>query len=170
MESGKSNYTVTLQYKGEYADKTSSPIAGQTGQSVPSGEKSNASAKAVVKSLVSYTAYVKPFIEASINQHIQTIALRTGATEHQQRVQFAYDVGKQAVGIVASIGIGFAVGNVAGALTGAVMSITTTAMNYANKARTLQYEQNLEDISLRGMLVRSGGYAPSYGGSRTSRQ
>lgn len=152
------NYTITLENTADSA--SNSPIAGQKEQ------KGAAGAKVAVKALVAYNTWVKPFVKPLVDFQVQTISLRTGASEMQQRIQFAYDMGKNAIGIVASIAGGFAIGNVPGAIIGALIGISSNALNYAVKDKQLRYEANLEEISLRGLNRRAGGYSPSYSGSR----
>lgn len=160
------HYTITLRREGGEVDDDS-PVAGSTKESTAKG---NATAKALVKGMIAYNTYVKPFVQPIIEQQIGTISLRTGASEQQQRIQFAYEIAQSVVGIGTSIVSGFAVGNVPGAVVGAVIGVASTVINYANKAQKIQYEQNLEDVSLRGLSVRAGGYAPGYSGSRGRNQ
>lgn len=166
------NYTLTL--KNETANDADSPIAGQSSKSSQQQSAASAQGKtkagAVVKGLVSFEAFVKPFVQPMIQHSLQTVSLRTGSQEMQQRMQFAYSLGEQAIGIVESIAVGAALGHLPGAILGAVMGLATTAINYANQKDTIRMEQNLENISLRGMNVRAGGYAPAYGASRMGRQ
>lgn len=162
------NYSLTI--KNETESGGSSPIAGQNNvpQETPSEDKLKAST--VVKGLVSFNSFVKPFAQPIIKHSLQTVSLRTGGQEMQQRMQFAYSVGEQALGIIESTAIGLAVGNLPGALLGLATGILTTVINFANQADTIALERNLENISLRGMNVRAGGYAPSYGASRMGNQ
>ena len=165
-------YTITL--RNETVGGADSPVAGGSGQSedtTPSTPQETPAANiGVAKGLIAVTTFVKPFVEQAVNHQISTISLRTGSQEQQQRIQFAYNVGKQALGIMASTAMGFAVGNVPGAIIGALTSITTTVMSYAYKADVIDLEHDLESITLGGMKVRAGGYAPSYSGSRSGRQ
>lgn len=162
------NYTLTIQLSSD--GSAQSPIAGQSNQSQKGGSDSGFTAKKAVKALVSFNNFVKPFAQPIADGYIQTISLRTGAQEAQERIQFAYQIGEQAVGIGTSIITGLIVGNLPGALIGAGVGILTTALNYANKAERVGLERSLESISLRGMNVRAGGYAPSYAGSRSNTQ
>lgn len=167
MESA-SDHKYSIVVKWETAESNDTPVAGQNGGQ--SSENSGSSKPTWVKGLVAYNSYVKPFVSAAINHQIQTISLRTGADEQQQRIQFAYDIGKQAVGIIENIAVGAAIGSLPGALIGATLGVATTLINYANRANTLRYEQNLESVTLRGMNVRAGGYTPSYAASRSRTQ
>lgn len=162
------NYSLTIENKT--ASGGNSPIAGQNNsqQETPSEDKLKAST--IVKGLVSFKAFVKPFVQPAIQHSLQTVSLRTGGQEMQQRLQFAYSIGEQALGILESAAIGAAVGNLPGALVGIAVGAMSTIINYANQADTIAIERGLEDISLRGLNVRAGGYAPSYGASRLRNQ
>lgn len=159
------NYSLTINVTSNNSGGNS-PIAGQDGVRQETPNENAVNAGAVVKGLVSFNAFVKPFVQPIINHSIQTISLRTGAQETQQRIQLAYDIGEQAVGMLESIAIGAAVGRLPGAIMGATVGLVTTMINYANQADTIGLERSLENIALRGLNVRAGGYAPSYGASR----
>lgn len=147
-----------------------SPLAYDTRKSEPKKTVGQQRADKIVKALVAYDKYAAPFVESVVQHQVGTINLRTGAEELQQRVEFGLGIAKQVGGLATSVLTGYAIGNLPGAIIGGLISGITTVINYANKADTLRMEQNLESISLRGMNVRAGGYAPSYGASRTARQ
>lgn len=161
------SYTVVLrnetQSKESPIAKSDSPGRTQSVQSYSSGQMR---AQTALKALVAYDKFVAPFVEQAIQQQVSTIELRTGSKELQQRVEFGLGIAKQAGGIATSFLTGYAIGNLPGAIVGTLISGLTTALNYANKAQTLKLEQNLENVTLRGLNVRAGGYAPSYAGSR----
>lgn len=156
------NYTITLENTTD--GSSDSPIAGQKEQ------KGNAGAKVAVKALVAYNTWAKPFAKPFVDFQTQTISLRTGASELQERIQFAYDVGKNTVGISESIIGGFAIGKAPGAIVGALTGVSFNALNYAFKDKKLRYQGSLEEIYLRGANERAGGYAPSYSRSRGRHQ
>lgn len=162
------NYTLTIRIDADGSSQN--PIAGQNNQTKDAPSESNKNAKTIIKGLVSFNAFVKPLVQPMIDGYMQTVSLRTGSQEAQDRLQFAYNVGEQAVGIISTIAMGAIVGNLPGALLAAGTSIFGAAMNYANKAEKMRLEHNLESITLRGMNVRAGGYAPSYAGSRSRPQ
>jgi len=149
---------------------TDSPVAGNSGNSESKYTVGQKRAQSVVKALVAYDKYAAPFIESAIRYQVSTIELRTGATELQQRTEFVLGVAKQAGNLATSILTGYAIGNLPGAIIGGLISVGTTAINYANRQRTIQTQASLEGITLRGMNVRAGGYAPSYGASRSGTQ
>ena len=166
MASGTYQITVKFESEGK-----KSPIAGSgTTPTDTGGGGVSDTRKAIGKGLISYRSYVKPFVNQLVSQQINTVSLRTGAQELQDRLSFGYQMIQSGVNMVESIAIGAMMGGAAGAVVGAVMSVTTTAISYANKQQTIRYEQNLENISLQGVHERSGGYTPSASGSRSRKQ
>jgi len=162
------NYTLTIQMGSEGGSQ--SPIAGQSNQAQETPSEGGFTAQTAVEALVSFKAFVEPIVQPMVDGYIQTISLRTGSQEAQDRIQFAYKVGAQVKNFTKNIVMGFVVGNIPGAIAGAVTSVFSTALNYAKESRRLSYEQSLESVTLRGMNVRAGGYAPSYAGSRSRTQ
>lgn len=149
--------------------QNNSPIAnGSSNDDNADPKRGKKDANGVLKALVAVDRYAEPFINAAIQQHVSTIELRTGASEHQQRVEQTLGLAKQAVGISTTLITGFATMNPL-LIVGGLVSAATAVINYNNKAKKLQMAQNLENISLRGMNVRAGGYAPSYSASRMGR-
>lgn len=163
------NYSLVIELRSEGNEQN--PIAGQSNapQTTPNSSD-KATPQSAVKALVSFNSFVKPFVKPFVDQHIQTISMRTGAEETQQRIQFAYSIGEQAIGLGASVLTGFILGNVPGALLGASTSILTSMVNFAKAVNEIDLAQSLEAVSLRGMNVRAGGYAPSYSASRSGNQ
>lgn len=162
------NYTLTIQMSSDGGSQ--SPIAGQSNQTQETPSEGGFTAQTAVEALVSFKTFVEPLVQPVVDGYIQTISLRTGSQEAQDRIQFAYNVGGRVKNLAKNIIIGARVGSLPGAIAGAAASIFSTVINYAVESKRLSYEQSLESISLRGMNVRAGGYAPSYAGSRSRAQ
>ena len=119
------------------------------------------------KTVVAYTG-AKRIAEAYITHNINTVSLRTGATEYEQKLQFAYSEGSQAIGSVAAIAMGAAVGGPAGAAVAAVgvgINYIMKAVNWSQNADKIQIQKALEDVSLQMQRARMG-----TAGSRGSNQ
>ena len=101
-----------------------------------------------------------------IEYGISTVSIRTGRTETQQRMQFAYSVGSKAFGIVENIAIGAAVGGLWGAVAGAVMSTVTTVAGYAINQAKINLSAASENISIGLINARAGGNVAATSGSR----
>lgn len=160
-------YEITLKNDSSGAG-TASPIANaQTPASTPESAASNSSAG--VKSLVVYSK-AKAFIKQGIQHQINTVELRTGAAEVQQRLQFGYQIASDVFGIGESIAVGAAVGSVPGAILGAVVGVFGTVVNYANRQNTINMQETREDITISLMDKRAGGSLATYNQSRSRSQ
>lgn len=152
------------------AQSRRSPIANDTQGSDSKYTSGQLRAQGALKALVAIDKFAAPFVEQAIQYQVGTINLRTGAAELQQRVEFGLSLAKSAAGIGTGLLAGYAVGNVPGAIIGTLISGVTTVMNYANRAKTIRTEADLESITLRGLNNRAGGYPPTSIGSRSATQ
>lgn len=151
-----------------FPDKNS-PVSN-TGEESSQETSSSISAKQAVraaKKVVAMTG-VKRLADAYVNYTVSTVALKTGATEYEQKLQFITSEVSQGVGAIGAI----AGGALFGGLAGAAVAAAGVAVNYAMKgvqwslnADRLKLEQNLENISLRMQQTRSG-----FAGSRGENQ
>lgn len=161
----KRNYSIV--FKNETSEQKKNPVAGNATE--PTEESSPSSGKSLVKGLVAFKSFVQPFVEQVATSYTSTVALRTGADELQEKMQFAKSVISQGVGIAESIIVGAAYGNAPGAVLGALIGITNTGVSYMFKAWELKWQRQVEDVSLGAMLVRAGG-AAAFSGSRERSQ
>ena len=157
-------YTITIK---NGTQTTKSPIADPAQNTRSESTQSNG--KLTRKDLAGYFAFkriVSPFVRMGIEYGISTINVRTGRVEAQQRIQFAYSVGRQVVGVLENVAIGALVGGLPGAIVGAVMSTVTTVAGYAINQSKIDLQSNLESISLGLMNIRAGGEIAAVSGSR----
>ena len=97
--------------------------------------------------------------DSVINYRISTISLRTGAEEHQQRVQFVYNEASHAVGSLGTIVGGAALGGVPGAIAAAgavAVSYALKFLGWAQNANTLRLQKSMEDVSIQMQSIRAG--------------
>lgn len=148
-------YKIVIGTDGESTQKKKkTPIAGDNTESKQTSE--NDSAKKDLAGYFAYKKYVSPFLSQGLQHRISTVELRTGNAERQARMQSAYSIGSQALGLVESIVIGAKLGGGAGAVIGAVMSVSTTVMSYVYKADTINLQRGLENQTIAMLNVRSG--------------
>lgn len=162
---GNRNYSIV--FKNETSEPKKNPVAGNATE--PTEESSPSAGKSLVKGLVAFKSFVQPFVEQVATAYTSTVALRTGAEELQEKMQFAQSVISKGVGIVESIAVGAAVGNLPGAVLGTLIGIINTGVSYAIKAQEIKWQSQVEDASLGAMLVRAGG-AAAFSGSRERSQ
>lgn len=156
--------------RNETSDDDASPIAGSGAKPKKTSGGEASSAKNIAKGIVAVEGYVKPFVDKLLTNRIQTVSIRTGAEELQERLSFAYSVGQQAYGIVKSTAVGAAVGRLPGALIGMLFGLLNTAISYAQKAQQISYQRTVENIGLNYLNVRAGGSVASYSQSRLTDQ
>lgn len=111
-----------------------------------------------VKGLVSFSA-IKSTADTIINYEISTVSLQTGATEYEQRLSTGYSVLSQTVGAVGSLVGAAVVGGPAGAAVAAIglaVSGVHKVIGIMQKERTLQLQQNLENVSIGMANIRAG--------------
>ena len=123
--------------------------------------KSAESAKSAVKQIVSYGTAIA-VADKLISYDISTVSLRTGATEYEQKLQFGYSMAKQTL-LPAAIGL--ATGGLPGAIIGGLFSFAMQGITWAQNSQTIQYNKQLESISLRMANTRAG-----VTGSRSDKQ
>lgn len=110
------------------------------------------------KTVVAYTG-IKQIANSVISYEVSTVNLRTGAAEYQQKVQFAYNEGAQALSSVGSILMGGVMGGPVGAgiaAAGVGLSYLMKFIGWGQNAQRLETEQNLESISLNFASIRAG--------------
>ena len=163
-------YEIVL--KDQTTAKAKSPIAdnGGSGTTLDTqnvrNEVQGDSTLSMVGTYFAVKRVVSPYISQAINHEMSMIALSTGANESQQRIQFAYDIGRQAVGMAESIAIGGAVGGLPGAIGGAVTSLVTTMIGVAQRQDRINASQSLENVAINLMNARAGGSVATINGSR----
>lgn len=165
-------YTIWIRNGAKKREKA---IAGTTGEnaknnSAGSGDEDKLSRKDVA-GYIAYKHYVSPFVKQAISYGISTVSLRTGRTEHQQRLQYAYDMGSKVVSLVENVAMGLLLsgGNPLGAIGGAAVSVAQFAVQYAQAKNTLNLEREAENISIGLMNIRAGGSVAAYNSSRGGR-
>ena len=99
-----------------------------------------------------------------ISHQINTVALRTGKNELQERLQFQYNVASQAFSVAQNVAIGYMTGNIPGAVVAAAVSIGSIAIDHAIKSNELRMSRQLEDIQIGLADIRAGSL-----GDRTGR-
>lgn len=162
--------TYTIIIKNETGGGKRKAVAGNKGAGENGTPDAATERKELVKGLVAYGNFVKPFAKQAFQHQVDIVELRTGSAELQQRVSFGYQMVSSALGIAESIAVGAAIGNLPGAIIGAFTGIASWGMGIANRQDTINLQRINEDASLRLMNVRAGGAISTYSKSRESRQ
>ncbi len=147
-------YVTTIIIKTEGGSK--SPVAGSKKTDEEKyREKWNNSLEKGLKGLVSYSA-VSSTADNLITYEINQVELRTGAREMEQRMQTVYNFGKKALNTTVALGIGLATGNFPLVAIGAVTSVFNSAISIAQKQRTIDTQQTVENVSINMQNERAG--------------
>lgn len=89
-----------------------------------------------------------------------TVELRTGCKDLQQKVDFQMQLGQMGLNILGSAVAGFAVGGIIGAASAAGLSVLSQAIGFAQSTsqaqRTIDLKQSIEDNTIRMQMVRAG--------------
>lgn len=147
-------YITTIIIKTEGGSK--SPVSGSKKTDEEKyQEKWNNSLEKGLKGLVSYSA-VSSTADNLITYEINQVELRTGAREMEQRMQTVYNFGKKALNTTVALGIGLATGNFPLVAIGAVTSVFNSAISIAQKQRTIDTQQTVENVSINMQNERAG--------------
>lgn len=147
-------YITTIIIKTEGGSK--SPVSGSKKTDEEKyREKWNNSLEKGLKGLVSYSA-VSSTADNLITYEINQVELRTGAREMEQRMQTVYNFGKKALNTTVALGIGLATGNFPLVAIGAVTSVFNSAISIAQKQRTIDTQQTVENVSINMQNERAG--------------
>jgi len=144
-------YTIWIRNGAKKREKA---IAGSTGdtqkQNTAGSDDDGKLTRKDVAGYIAYKHYVSPFVKQAISYRISTVSLRTGRTEHQQRLQFAYDMGSKVVSLVENVAMGLLLsgGNPLGALVGLGVGLLQTGVQYAQAYDRLNLERSIEEASL----------------------
>jgi ABC-type histidine transport system ATPase subunit len=100
--------------------------------------------------------YAKNLAERFGGAYVNTVTLRTGYEEKQQREQMYLNLASRGANILMSIGAGAMVGNVPGAIAGAVMSIASEGINMAIRQNEINMARQQESTAIFLNQVRMG--------------
>lgn len=166
-------YEIIIRHDTANGGNAKSPIAGSGAQATDTTAQQGGTPAistgrvAAAKGIFFANSYIMPFVDKMVTQKISTVALRTGAQELEDRMSFAYQVGKQAFGFVESVAVGALIGGgVPGALIGGAMHVALTMVEYSTRKQEIDLKHRVEDISLHFMNTRAGGSVASFNKDR----
>ncbi len=162
------DYEIVIRNETDTAKN--SPIAGTATESKENDENTSASVPSGIKGILAAKNVVAPFVDQVVSHEISTVDLRTGASEQQERLSFAYSVGKQVGSAALKIATGAVIGGLPGAIVGLAVSVAHTAVSHGQKAADIQMQHDLEGTGMRFLNARAGGSVASFSGSRSRRQ
>ena len=149
------NYTITIVNDTVSGDK---PQATASNQSDDGKQKDKTNLPKQLGGMA-MLGYAKNIADRIVQSNINTVALRTGHEELQQRQQLTKNVANRAINIGASIAVGAKTGGAWGAVIGAVLSLGSSAMNIAVRQNEINIARQQENtiIFLNQIRIGAGG-------------
>lgn len=144
-------YNMTNEGEDKKAVATNNQNAGEEQATTDSKRKFKKPTKALAA-----ISYARSVIDRNIASQINTVTLRTGYEEKQQRQQFFFGIGKKVIDTGMAIAVGATFGGLPGALVGMVVSTTNELFNLAIKQNELNMAREQENISIFFNQIRMG--------------
>lgn len=143
-------YEIIIKNGANEGAKISAPSTESTGT-----KENVSSVPSFMKPAAAY-GIAKRAVTMGINHRVNTVELRTGHAELQQRYQLINDIATRSFNLIESMAVGFAVGNVAGAAVGAVTSLAFQGVAISQQLEERQWRMQEESIGISLANIRSG--------------
>ena len=146
--------------KNQTDDAEDIPVASPSGNGSKKASKEEKKKKsdgqlAVSAGLVAWNV-AKPWVTQAVSHEVNMVELRTGRREYAQKTQLTYQIANDVVGLGESILAGYAIGNIPGAIIGAITNVGHTIVNIAQKQNRIDTEKTLENITISQNVIRAG--------------
>lgn len=154
-------YVLTIKNEtGGGGGRPSRPASPST-ENTPSNSGWNSGGKKIG---ISAYGIAKRVVSSAWQHNIRITSLRTGQNELQQRMQAAYDIINRGTGLIEQIAIGALVGNLPGAIVGAVTGLAFQGIDIMRTAEQFIAQRSVESIGLELSNIRAGvGRERNYG-------
>lgn len=137
--------------------------APQMATTTEGNQDTGTTVQSVAKPIFASVAIAKRVVMPVIAQQVNTVSLRTGSEEYQQRQQLIYDVASRGFSLVESVAAGALLGGgVPGALIGFVAGLGMQGLQLITQTATLQLKQNEESINIGIANIRAGAMGSRY--------
>lgn len=100
--------------------------------------------------------YAERVADKVISTTLSTIDLRTGHSQLQERMQFAYGIAKQGFDTVVNMAMAGSMFGAVGVGLGAVVGITDTLIDIAQKQQIINANRSVENTSIYLNRIRAG--------------
>lgn len=156
-------YIITIRTEGSTSDESSqkAPSTATTkdgGKATPSSKKELSSGQQLTKGILRSAAfgYAKRGFGLVTQASISKINLRTGQVQFQEQQEAIYGYVQEGIGIAESVAMGYAVGNVYGAVISGVASALFKVVNLGTEAKKLDLQKTVDTIGREQTLIRAG--------------
>lgn len=154
-------YIITI--RTEATSETQSSKAAPPSATTQNGSKitqssSKSAGQNLTKGIIRSAAYgyAKKALGVAAEATVGTIQLRTGQKQYQERQQAIYSYVQSGIGIAESMAMGFAVGNLPGAVISGVASSLFKVVNIGIESRQLGLSKTVDDIGKEQAAIRAG--------------
>ena len=160
-------YKIVLVNGTSASEKTKSTATNSksdgTSESASKAEKSvYEQHKQVVKALAP-VGYAVNIAKRVYESNINTVSLRTGNEELQAKLQFQYGIIESGFNIAKSIAIGAYIGNIPGAVIGAIAGAGSEVVNIAIRQNEINIAKGVERTEIFLNNIRAGSAASRQG-------
>ena len=155
----RTDFVITIKYSGEEGQgnqKKKAPSSAKTndGDNVSTAEQIKKGTKAILRSAA--FNYAKRGINTVVGTHVNTVQLRTGQTQYQERQQAVLGYVEQGIDLAESFALGFAMGKLPGALISTAATMTFKALNLAIEQNNIRISEQVDDIGRQQAYLRAG--------------
>lgn len=154
-------YIITIRNEGGGSPSSTAPTStsersAAPTQSAPASQDSGG--KAALRVVASFDI-AKRLAFRAIDFRVNTVQLRTGSAAQQERYQYLNGVAQNAFGMIESIAVGYAIGNLPGAVIGGISSVASMGISYLERSATIDLSRQVENETIRRNDLRAGATA-----------
>ena len=154
-------YEINLYNRNSESGK--SPVAGT--QKEKKATESQADGSRAILGAIAALDKAKPYIQQAISSEINVVQITTGRNEYAEKMRFGMQIGNFLLDTAESVAAGFVIGNVPGAVIGAITAVGSKAYSLALRQKELNAEQSVENVS-RALRAQRIGYDNSRGSNQ----
>ena len=148
-------YVITIRNETDENEsvQTTAPTQQGTGDGESKEEKKE---KFKLGKAVALGGMAVSVADRIVSQQHNTITLRTGYEEKQQKAQFAYSIAKKSTLSLGAVGLGLLTGNGVSALFGVALAGANMLVDYAMRQQEINYARQVENNSIFLNQIRMG--------------
>lgn len=150
----KNEYVITIYNAGGSNEEEAKTMAS-TEKADTSATTPTDNTKTGIKGMA-IVGFAENVANKYVSHKINTITLRTGHVELQEKMQFIHGTVKKGLDITKSIAMGGLLAGGAGAVIGAAMSVSNQLIDYAVKLNEVQMKRELENMTIALNNIRMG--------------
>lgn len=151
----ENEYVIVLRNDTPQEDKKKKAVADNK-DNIGKSEKTGLESLEKYVKPMAMIGYAKSLAERLGGSYVNTVTLRTGYEEKQQRAQMYLSLASRGANILMSIGAGAMVGNVPGAIAGAVIGIANEGINMAIRQNEINIARQQESTTIFLNQIRMG--------------